>query len=402
MKPMKETLTNPDLLTPVYVFDEDAFIANANKMTAAFKKYYPNFKLAYSYKTNYANHICKLADSLGCFAEVVSPMELQHALECGVDVENIVYNGVIRADRQKLLVAQLAYGGKVNVDNIDELIAIDKMAEARRIKANIGVRLNFDIGNGLVSRFGIDTEGEDFNKMIAILRESKYLKLVGVHCHISKAREIEFWKERVRKMLYYIGKLETAGILDLQYIDLGSNMYAPMEKSLAKQFGDKIPSYRDYAKVIGKKLRRAFKKNKPLLIVEPGTPLVANTVSVLSTVVGIKEVQGKTFATMDCSKFNLGAIAGVKNVPIKVFHNSEGMDLVDADLVGFTCIEDDVVNRNYTGKLAVGDRILFKNVGAYSNTFAPQFIMPVIGMITAKGEEIKERDGLLYPFKNYR
>ena len=400
MKAMMDTLTNPDFRTPVYVFDEDAFIANANRMTAAFKKYYPNFKIAYSYKTNYANHICKLADSIGCYAEVVSPMEVQHALDCGVEMSNIVYNGVIRNDGQKFVVAQ--YGGKVNVDNIDELVSLNKIAESRRIKVNIGVRLNFDIGNGLVSRFGIDTEGEDFAKMIAVLKDSKYLKLVGVHCHISKAREIEFWKERVRKMVYYIRRLETAGVLDLQYIDLGSNMYAPMEKSLAKQFGDKIPSYGEYARVICKKIRNAFKKERPLLIVEPGTPLVANTVGVLSTVVGIKEVQGKTFATMDCSKFNLGAISGVKNVPIKVFHNSKGMDLVEADLVGFTCIEDDVVNRNYTGKLAVGDRILFKNVGAYSNTFAPQFIMPVIGMITDNGKEIKERDDYRRPFENYR
>jgi diaminopimelate decarboxylase len=153
--------------------------------------------------------------------------------------------------------------------------------------------------------------------------------------------------------------------------------------------------------VIGPKIADAFPDKLPELIVEPGTPLVSNAMGVLSSVAGFKEVQGKTFVTMDCSKFNLGAIAGVKNVPIEVFGNSEGLDLVDADLVGFTCIEDDVVNRSYTGKLAVGDKILFKNVGAYSNTFAPHFIMPVIGMVTSDGKVIKERDDFDVPFLSY-
>lgn len=396
---MNKNVVN-ELKTPVYVFDEFTFVENVNRMNEAFKKYYPKFKIAYSYKTNYATYICKMANKLGCYAEVVSPMELAQALEYN-DSSNVVYNGVIRDDLGKFKVA--TKGGKVNVDNLDELKAISSYADLWNKTATIGVRLNFGIGNGVVSRFGMDVNGKDFYEMIDILKKSKNLRLVGLHCHISKAREIDFWQYRVDKMIQYVRFLEAEGVLDLQYIDLGSNMYAPMEKSLAKQFGDEIPSYEDYARVIGTKMAEEFGKRlkKPQLIIEPGTPLVSNAMGVLSSVVGIKEVNGKTFVTMDCSKFNLGAIAGVKNVPIEVFRNSEGLDLVDADLVGFTCIEDDVVNKSYNGKLGVGDKVLFKNVGAYSNTFAPHFIMPVIGMVTSEGKVIKERDDFDVPFLSY-
>lgn len=387
------------LQTPMYVFDEKAFAKNVKDMNEAFKKYYPNFRIAYSYKTNYATHICKLANELGCYAEVVSPMEFEHA--CRIGSSDIVYNGVIRDDRQKFIAA--LHGAKVNVDNMKELYAFSTLAKPYGdTDVQLGVRLNIDIGNGLVSRFGIDVNGRDFEKMIKVFNESKQLKLVGVHCHISKARELQFWEKRVDKVIDVIKILQAKGILDLKYIDLGSNMYGPMEESLSKQFGEDIPSYEDYAKVIGKKLAKAFPDNQPELIIEAGTPLVANTMGVLSTVVGIKKVSGKTFATMDCSKFNLGAIAGVKNVPIEVFHNSEGNQLEDADLVGFTCIEDDVVYRGYNGNLAIGDRVLFKNVGAYSNTFAPQFIKPVIEMVTTDGKVIREGDSYEEVFHSYK
>jgi len=387
------------LRTPVYVFDEEAFAKNVEHMNEAFGKYYPNFKIAYSYKTNYTPHICKLANELGCYAEVVSPMEYEHAGKIGSS--NIVYNGVIRDDERKFSAA--LHGAMVNVDNLNELDAFSRLAKPYgNTDIPLGVRLNFDIGNGLVSRFGIDINGADFEQMISVFRESKQLKLVGVHCHISKARELQFWEKRVDKMIDIIKILKSKGVLDLEYIDLGSNMYGPMEESLSKQFGDDIPSYEDYARVIGTKLAKEFKVHPPKLIIEAGTPIVANTMGVLATVIGIKEVGKKTFATMDCSKFNLGAIAGVKNVPIEVLHNSNGSRIENADLVGFTCIEDDVLYRGYNGELCVGDKVLFKNVGAYSNTFAPQFIKPVIGMVTAKGKIIKEGDSYEKVFQSYK
>lgn len=377
--------------TPVYVFDKDQFTKNVNDLNRAFSIRYPNFRIGYSYKTNYTSAICRLADKLGCYAEVVSPMEYAHALRLGVKYENIIYNGVIKDTTGKATVALM--GGIVNVDNLAELIELNDRFTKMGCIARIGVRLNFDIGNGVVSRFGFEYGGEDYQKMKRLVKESSNISLVGVHCHISKARELPFWEKRVEGIIKCVRDLKDSGcIKNIEYIDMGSNLYGSMEPCLAEQFGEYIPTFDDYADVICNHLYHAFRDRLPQLILEPGTPSVANTMGVLSTVVGKKTVQGKTFLMMDCSKFNLGAIAGVKNVPIKVYRFSEGEHVENADLVGYTCIEDDVVYHGFTGEIGIGDKILFKNVGAYSNTFSPQFIMPTIGMVEDNGKVLKRRD----------
>ena len=43
-------------------------------------------------------------------------------------------------------------------------------------------------------------------------------------------------------------------------------------------------------------------------------------------------------------------------------------------------MEDDILARDYTGSLAEGDIIVFKNAGAYSFSTNNDFISPAIGM----------------------
>ena len=54
---------------------------------------------------------------------------------------------------------------------------------------------------------------------------------------------------------------------------------------------------------------------------------------------------------------------------------------------GYTCIETDYLYRGYQGKLAVGDFVVFHNVGSYSLVMKPPFILPdgpVLELINGK------------------
>ena len=53
--------------------------------------------------------------------------------------------------------------------------------------------------------------------------------------------------------------------------------------------------------------------------------------------------------------------------------------------MGYTCLEHDVLYRGYAGNLAVGDYVIFGNVGGYSNVSKPPFISPNCAMIAVKG-----------------
>ena len=58
----------------------------------------------------------------------------------------------------------------------------------------------------------------------------------------------------------------------------------------------------------------------------------------------------------------------------------------DATFVGYTCLEHDHIYEGFSGELAVGDLVQFRNVGSYSNVFKPPFILPNCAMIQIDGD----------------
>ena len=64
-----------------YLLDSEQFQKNFMELRNAFRKVYPNFNIAYSYKTNYTPKFCRLVHEMGGYAEVVSEMELEIALK---------------------------------------------------------------------------------------------------------------------------------------------------------------------------------------------------------------------------------------------------------------------------------------------------------------------------------
>jgi len=62
-----------------YLLDSRQFGNNYTELKKAFTDIYPQFNIAYSYKTNYTPALCKIVDVMGGYAEVVSDMEMEIA-----------------------------------------------------------------------------------------------------------------------------------------------------------------------------------------------------------------------------------------------------------------------------------------------------------------------------------
>ena len=386
--------------SPIYLFHEEDFVKNYKGFKACFDKYYSKYVLALSYKTNYTPAICKIAKELGAYAEVVSDMEYSVAKAIGYEPQQIVYNGPFKGVLGK---ESLFAGGIINVDNLEELKRIQAWANGNPDKTfEIGLRVNINIGQSFISRFGIDADSDDLQHAFNMVDETSNLSVVGLHCHIGQSRTVAAWGNRVRIML---------GIADCffekapRYIDLGSGMFARMEESLAKQFGDNIPTYDDYAKAVAIPFAEHYKhlsqEEKPILMTEPGTTLFNSYTDFIGKVEAIKHIKGKEFVVLNCSKDNLGDICKMKQLPIQVVHTSEETEqLTDAEFVGYTCLEHDEMYKGYQGKLGVGDFVIFGNVGGYSNVSKPPFILwncPMVGEKTdgtycllKKGETFKD------------
>lgn len=350
--------------TPYYIADKKWFKQNITDFISAFMSRYQNYNIGYSYKTNYCKEFCDAVKEVGGYAEVVSPKEYDIAISYGVHPSRIIYNGVIPDYNNKLNVA--LYGGIVNVDNIEELKVFVEHAHKNRLKIEIGVRLNFDIDNGFVSRFGIDVDSDDF-EYVKSLAHDECVSLKSIHCHISYARSLEFFQIRAKKMAEY------AKMLGIGIVDIGGNMFGRMDERMRIQYDEYIPSYDEYAEIICSVFEAEFPNHDVQLITENGTPIASTAMCLVATIIGKKVVKGKTIIVLDCKRDDVGFSCHTKNPPIDSLANS-GDYVEHAAICGCTCIENDIIHRDYTGYANIGDKVIISNIGAYGMNASNEFI----------------------------
>ena len=78
------------------------------------------------------------------------------------------------------------------------------------------------------------------------------------------------------------------------------------------------------------------------------------------------------------------------NPPMEVVAGGEERDAVEnCDIVGFTCIEGDVLQKDYSGELGISDYIVIGNCGSYSLVMKPPFILPNFPVLDISGDEVE-------------
>lgn len=352
-----------------YLLDSNQFKINFQELKKSFSSIYHNFNIAYSYKTNYTPKLCKIINDLGGYAEVVSEMEMELALRIGVEPKNIIWNGPVKSPKE--LEKFLLLGGVVNIDSSDDLALIKNIINKYPSKEfKLGIRVNFDVNDGVISRFGFDIYGNDFKECLEFTTKTPSIKLINLQCHFAK-RNIEYWPERAKGMIKLI---DSIGIIP-ERIDLGGGLFGKMEDSLKNQFSCLIPDYNSYAEAVATLFRDKFGNNGPELIIEPGSALVGDCMKFVGTVKTIKNIRGKWIATVLGSQKNIN-MTGV-NPPIQIINTGEEAKYYNnLDIVGYTCIEGDILYKKYTGYLAKEDTIIISNCGSYSLVMKPPFILP--------------------------
>lgn len=391
MKTIEETAARlcKEIDTPFYIFDEKGFVNNYNLLEKTFKSIYPDYQISYSYKTNYTPYICNLVKKLGGYAEVVSDMEYTLAKKLGYDNPHIVYNG---PSKGPLAFEHLEKNGIINVDSLDEMHNIAKYCNSKPEKIySCGLRINMDLGDDFISRFGLSTSNDDIDKAVKLVKSVPNLNLVGLHCHISRHRSLDAWRKRAEIMLDLADRY-IDGIPE--YISLGSGMYADMPDFLKNQFGGKeVPTYSDYAEAVISPFAKHYKDSvrKPVLFTEPGTTVVARYLNFVSKVLSIKEIRGRHIANMDGDYHNLGEICTMKKLPVIVLPGGEEQHIFpNLDIMGFTCLEQDLMYPGFDRSLAKDDILIFNNVGGYSIVSKPQFIKPQCAMFALKSDNSVE------------
>lgn len=371
---------------PAYIFDSDRFCENYRRLTEGMGAAYAPYRAAYSYKTNYTPRIVSLVRSLGGMAEVVSGMEYALARRVGNAPENILFNGPCKGEDG---IAALLDGACVIIDNAEELAAVLRAASAHpECVCHTALRLHVDIGSGKPSRFGLCAEPEYLKTLAARLRAAGNISFDGIQCHISGSRSIAGWESRARVMLALARELFPDA--PPKFIDLGSGMFGRLPEEMRASFAQSIPTFAEYGAAVGTLFRAQYGalpiSERPALITEPGTTLVADTMQFAAPVTAIKSLPGNDCAVLDASIHTAGVISQMRNLPLLVLDAKTPRE--NLNFTGYTCLEYDILYRGYTGPLDVGSSVIFDNIGSYSNVLKPPFIHPDVPMIEyRKGDD---------------
>ncbi|AEW87302.1 diaminopimelate decarboxylase [Flavobacterium columnare] len=363
-----------------FVIDEAKFADNIQKMQKAFLDHYPNITIGYSYKTNYIPKVCHIAHENECWAEVVSEMEVEMAQLNLNNKANIIYNGPVKSidSLQTVIDAE----GIINIDNDSDLEKINTILISTSKKAKVALRLSFDFQDN-TSRFGLEM-AKVLELEKKLLADPRYIVL-GFHLHLP-FRSLESFQFRVECMLKV---LSASANKNLDYINLGGGFFGDIPHDVAKVLGiSKLPSFDDYAKVLGGELKKYFlnlgvmPSQMPRLFIEPGSSVIADGMYYISKIHAKKTIQGRNYLITYAGRHLLSPTNKTIDLPLELGEREntkvENNAKLDALVVGYTCIEGDVL-----GKIEISNEIeienayiIVKNVGSYSIVMGSDFILP--------------------------
>ena len=124
-------------------------------------------------------------------------------------------------------------------------------------------------------------------------------------------------------------------------------------------------------------------KDKIEILIEPGTALASRALDFVARVVSIKKINDTFYVNTTGSKYNMNPSHTRIDSPLQILNfNSQKFTISkNAKLCGYTCIESDIIHNNFNDNIAVGDLIIFKEVGSYSVVMKPPFILPDVAII---------------------
>jgi diaminopimelate decarboxylase len=361
-----------------FIIDERQFRDNLVSLRSSFLNNYPEVYIGYSYKTNYIPSICRAAHELGCWAEVVSSMEVDMALIHLVDKSNIIYNGPIKSLESIQKVIEV--GGIINIDDFHDIEKIEQILanNSNSHKVRVALRLNSSYDKQ-PSRFGINID--EIKEFLVRIDKNPNFNLIGYHIHLP-FRSIESFEFR---MDCIIRVLNIHGNRPLEYINVGGGFFGSINSELAKNLNiQNIPSYGDYGKIVGQVLCEYFSKLElrkwPKLFIEPGSSVVADAMWFLSRIHAVKDLNNKSMLVTYAGRHLLTPTNKTLYFPVDLYI-SEGSSLrshqSDLSVVGYTCIESDIlgeVKSRFTSSSF--DFIAISNVGSYSVVMGSNFILP--------------------------
>lgn len=362
------------MTTPYYVIKLKQFNANCEAIEQAFHGAWgEKVCIGYSVKTNSNPEILRLIQKRGWLAEVVSHDEMELAQSLSFGKGQMICNGPVKKD---MLFKAIEQEQILNLDSIYEVEEVCAYA-AKHPEAipamRMGLRVNFDAEKDCpgqtqkhdeVGRFGICLENGDVAKAVSLMRAAG-IPIKGLHMHISSlTRSVEIYQAISRKAV------ETAEMFDLQpeFIDIGGGFFGG--RVLAGK-----PTMEQYATAISDILKACPLTADAMLVLEPGTSITATSMDYVTSVASVKDIRGTRIVTLDGTVLHINPFFAPRTPEYTVESQNEVSGVTQV-ICGCTCVEGDrFISLENEKELTVGDRVIWHNIGSYSQAFNSNFII---------------------------
>ena len=369
--------------TPLMLLDENKIRNTMRTYKSAMKKYFgekscPLFaSKALSFVGMY-----QIAKEEGICTDIVSIGELYTAIKAGFPLENAFFHGNCKTDSDIKFAIENKIGFFI-VDTYDELYAIDKIAGELNVKQKILFRItpgidphtHQAISTGKVdSKFGTAIETGQAFEITKTALTLKNIDLRGFHCHIgSQIFEIEPFCDAADIMISFIGDIREKLGYTAEYLNLGGGFGVRYVES------DPCIDYSDNIRRISEHIDSYCSKNNlphPVILMEPGRSIVADSGLTIYTVGSVKEITGyKNYVAIDGGMSDNPRYALYQSAYTVLCANkmTKKADYV-CTIAGRLCESGDLIQEDVTiPKVQRGDNIAVLVTGAYNYSMASNY-----------------------------
>lgn len=380
--------------TPFYLYSEEILTRNYE----AFSKGAQAAGLidplvCFAMKSNPNRELVKVLAKLGSGADIVSGGELRRALEAGIPAKKIVFSGVGKTGEEiDYALKKEIYS--FNVESIEELELINRLAKKRGTKARICFRLNpvvqpkthkFISTGNKTHKFGILEKD-----VLASLKDKSLWtnsKLVGLSVHIgSQLLDLKATGKAIRRLSEIA--LRTGVALD--FLDVGGGLGVDYHPDETK----KMPQISEYMELVGQELQKHFyskTKIRPRVVFEPGRRIVAKAGIFVMSVLRNKISEDNHFLIVDggMNDFMRPAIYGAYH---GLFPVKEAKNEVSCHVVGPICETTDCfASDRRLPRLKSGDHLVLADTGAYGYSMGSNYNLRgrPLELLLKKNKELK-------------
>lgn len=330
--------------TPYYCFDTNIFI---ERVMCLKKKLGNRIKICYSLKAN--PWLVSTAYKVCDYIEVCSKGELQICIDSGVPLDKLSVGGICKSEIDCKQLAE-APPYRISVESPTQFYMIKNYSEIYNKKVDILLRLTS--GN----QFGMSVETAA--ELIKLSDESMNIQVRGIHYYPGTQNKGNLTAE---KHLDLIKK--AAEILKIDEIEFGPGFGAALFQN------QNSIEYDAYIDSVSEQLFKLSEKYR--VVVECGRYLTYSAGTYTTTIIDIKEQNGRCFIIVDGGIHQISYYGQINGKPCPIVFNIDNTDnnFKCCTICGSLCTANDILAKDIEiPEPNIGDRLLFKNVGAYSVT----------------------------------